>query len=97
MIYRFKGAKYALIFVFLTIFASCGGDNSTGPGVFDVYGRLTWRPFEVGLPFGEFFLFHNGEPISGATIAVDSVNIPAILSESGHYYKEMNFHIGDTL
>jgi hypothetical protein len=99
MIDRFRGIFPAIIAVFwgILLITGCGKDTSTGPGVFDVYGRMAYRPFTAGPPIAEFYLFHNGEPIPNATIMVNSIDIPAILSESGHYFKEMNFRIGDTL
>lgn len=92
-----KQVGLTILLILVLLFMACSGDTSTGPGVFDVYGRMTYRPFAAGLPFAEFYLFHNGEPISGATITINSIDIPAILSESGHYYKEWNFRINDTL
>ena len=99
MVYGFKGILRALFLAFwgLLLFIDCGKDSSTGPGIFDVYGRMVNRPFVAGLSFADFYIFHNGEPVIDALIIVKGDTVPHLTTEAGRYYREMNFRIGDTL
>jgi hypothetical protein len=81
----------------LLLLASCGGEESTAPGLFDVYGRMVNRPLLAGLSFAEFYIFHNGDPVTDAMIIVRGDTVPMLSLEGGHYYHEMDFHVGDTL
>ena len=79
------------------LFVSCGNDSSTGPGLFDVYGRIAYRPFETGLSLAEFYVFHSGEAVTDAVIIVRGDTVPQIQGQAGHYFRSLNFRIGDTL
>ncbi len=87
----------SLVFLGVLILTSCGNDATTGPGLFDVYGRIAFRPFETGQSLAEFYIFHNGEVVTDAIITVRSDTIPQIQGQAGHYFRSMNFRIGDTL
>jgi hypothetical protein len=92
-----KGAGLAALVILALVFASCGDKSTNAPGVFDIYGRIVNRPFVAGLSFAEFYIFHSGQAVNDAVIIVKSDTVRHSPSEAGHYYREMNFRIGDTL
>jgi hypothetical protein len=81
----------------LLLLSSCGGDESTQPGLFDVYGRIVNRPLVAGFSFAEFYIFHNGDPVTDALIIVRGDTVPMLNQQGGYYYRELDFHIGDSL
>lgn len=99
MIFRLKGLRLAVFLAFAAVAAtlSCGDNATDSPGVFDIYGRVTWRPPLSGLPRAEFYLFSNGEPIHDAVITVNGQAVPRDPSIDSHYALELAARIGDTL
>ncbi len=75
---------------------SCGDDIVDGFTPFDIYGRVVYRPPFIG-SFAEFYLYHDGEPVTDALITVGSDSIPLVNSSLGYYSKMMTVEIGDTL
>lgn len=75
---------------------SCGDDIVDGFTPFDIYGRVVYRPPFIG-SFAEFYIYHDGEPVSDALITVALDSIPLVNSSLGHYSKMMTVEIGDTL
>ena len=75
---------------------SCGDKAVSDYGVFDIYGRVVYRPPFVG-SMAEFYLYHDGQPATDAVITVDSDSIPLVNSSLGHYSKTLAVEIGDTL
>jgi hypothetical protein len=87
----------SLAFISLLFLASCSDKSTNQPGLFDVYGRMVNRPLVAGFSFAEFYIFHNGDPVTDALIMVRGDTVPMSSLEGGHYYREMDFRIGDTL
>jgi hypothetical protein len=90
---------FAGLFGAITIFIvnSCG-DDATGPdGGFEIYGRVVYRALLTESPFAEFYLFHDGRPVTDGLVIVDSDTIPPDSVIDGRYTGIVNTYVGDTL
>lgn len=75
---------------------SCGDKATDDYGVFDVYGRVVYRP-ALFASSAEFYIYNNGEAVTGAIITVEEDVIPLVDSASGYYSLPLEIEIGDTL
>jgi len=75
---------------------SCGDKARDGFLPFEVYGRVVWRPPLFGSA-AEFYIYHDGQPVTDAQITVGLDTIPLVNAASGYYSKALTIAIGDTL
>ncbi len=75
---------------------SCVDETTGSFGVFDVYGRVVYRPPLLSSS-AEFYIYNNGEAVTGAIITVAENVIPLVDSASGYYSLPLEIEIGDTL
>ena len=75
---------------------SCADRATDGYDVFDVYGRVVYRP-PLYTSSADFHIYSNGEAVTGAIITVEENVIPLVDSASGYYSLLLEIEIGDTL
>lgn len=77
-------------------FLACGDKATEDYGVFDVYGRVVYRP-PLFTSSAEFYIYSNGRAVTGAIIMIEDNSIPLIDTSSGYYSLPLQIEIGDTL
>jgi hypothetical protein len=91
-------ALIALFAVAVTAFGflACGDKATEDYGVFDVYGRVVYRP-PLFMSSAEFYVYSNGQAVIDANIMIEDNIIPLIDTSSGYYTLPLEIEIGDTL
>lgn len=77
-------------------FLSCGDKTTDDYGVFDVYGRVVYRP-PLFASSAEFYIYNNGQAVTGAFITVGENVVPLVDTSSGYYSLPLQIEMGDTL
>ncbi len=75
---------------------SCGDKTTEDYGVFDVYGRVVYRP-PLFASSAEFYIYNNGQAVTGAFITVGGNIVPLVDTSSGYYSLPLQIEMGDTL